>query len=470
MNKGFYKIPLMRFVLVFLILVICFGCAKLIINLRCSAFAEDEFVLISSAEDFKAFAAECNADSAKFANKEVFLTNDIDLSSEKLSDYIVTKFAGSFCGSYNGRHYKITGIKFDMEFSGGYIGLFQTLSGTGKVSDLSLYATFDGDSAVSASAKTYVAVLAGKAAGGSTINNCYINLDILNADKMTGEDNTGCELLGIAAYITGAVNFDNIYLETAGKTVPSYRAKNNVVVNIENFCYSHDGVEVENVRTDETGEYWTQLDDRSVLKIMLANASEETGGSGEYDQTKPDSPATTNITPVLQQEEYMYCAGAPVLQLEFDGTDDIVEYDLDFTSNSDFCVGKHYATVVLSDGQNFELNENVVEFEIVPHVIEIAWSNDKLIYNGSPQVPGFSFEKLEFAPDLELRYEQKFVEAGLHEAKLVAPANFMLSPANIEFEILPYTLEIVWSNLELTYNGDYQHPTANFEKNEITKM
>ncbi len=447
-------------------------------NIVCEA-VESTQILITNAEDFVSFAQNCNQSTEYYAGREVYLTSDIDLSEYEFCDYSLTKFSGAFSGAYGGKHYTMRGVNINFTVDK-YVGLFGEL--LGSVTDLNIYASFDGMDKTNPSSTTKVAVVAAKTAESAIINNCYINFDVQNADSLTST-----QFFAVAGLVIPAATIDNLYLDATNSTatVRTYYASRKQYVNfnksITGVCANvlaqlNDDYTVDfaTPKLSQNVEFWTANENGDlILKIMLPN--EDTGGEPDDGKSDPQNPSEdpipqpkTKLTPKLASSPIYYSAAAPNLEIIFEGAEENVEYTINFDKNCTWEVGNYTATILLNS-KNYELTTDIVEFEILPYPIEIIWSTDNLEYNAMPQAPKFTFEPVEFAPNLVLEYENKFTNAGNYTAKLIEPKNFTLKNGSVDFKIKPYTLSIGWSDTELTYNAKPQAPQPSFEINDITK-
>ena len=462
------------------VFTLIFVCSSFRANKVCVA-VDSNPILIATAEDFKTFASNCNSSGDGYTGREVYLTADIDLSEFEFCDYSLTNFAGAFSGAYGGKHYTISGVKIDFtnDTRSGCVGLFGELSGS--VTDLNIYASFDGTGKANFSTK--FAVIAEKMKKNSVINNCYINFDVKNVDSSSSS-----QFFAIAGLAIPSAILDNLYLDVGNSTAlvrayyttsKFYNSFQSSIIGVckEEIARLNDDYTVSFTKPtiEQNGEFWTQNENgEPILKIMMPNED----SSGDLDDSKPD-PLNPNenpipekrtvLTPKLETSQFYYSSVVPDLDISFEGTEDNVEYTINFEETATWEVGNYSAKIELTNPQNYELTTDILEFEILPYPINIIWSTEGIEYNAEPQVPKFTFEPVAFAPNLVLEYAEKFINVGNYTAKLIEPKNFILNNNSIDFEIKPYTISIEWSNIELTYNAKPQIPQASFVKNEITK-
>ena len=120
------------------------------------AYAGDETVQISNAEDFAAFSKNCTLDSWS-RGKTINLTADISLAGADVSPVPV------FCGTFNGNGHTISGL--DLDGGNSYQGLFRFVAEDGTIDGLTVSGTVSADGA-----QEYVGGIAGSVRG--TIRDC----------------------------------------------------------------------------------------------------------------------------------------------------------------------------------------------------------------------------------------------------------------------------------------------------------
>lgn len=488
--------------------------------------------IIRSAAEFVEFAKGSVQENKFYAGQKIYLANDIDMSGYALADYKVSKFGGAFYGSYGGKHYKIYNINMNGEFAGKNNGLFVNLQDGGVIENLSIEANFDfSQSEIGAEAK--FAPLCGKLSGkinncyikctisGSNENSVFLNDVASNITTKGTFENVYAEFSSdvdgdLENYLTSAIACSDV---STSKLVLNGAVIKDVAIDGDNEFWTESenepgqlvlkimlpnstGESSSSGETDagtsdpsagdgSTGESGSEEEggtDSGETESGGASSGEsgsgesggsdessgsgETGGSasgGESGEIVTPEPAKTKITPKLGQNEFIFNKKAPILDVIFDGTENKVEYDIEISPSCTGDVGEYTATIKLRDTQSYELIVETVKFEIVPYTIEIMWGKIALNYNAKEQVPTFTFAKVSFAPDLEIEYKSKFVNAGKHIAELIAPLNFALKNATQNFEIAPYDVYINWTNTSLAYNGKQQMPTPSFAQNDITQ-
>lgn len=141
--------------------------------------AENDTIIISSAEDFKSFSKKCSLDTWSYG-KTVLLEKDIDLSGTGAVPVPIFK------GTFDGQGYTISGVNLMKNSS--VAGLFRYIDGGGIVKNLNLNGTFE-----PGGTKTTIGAIAGENRG--TIMNCTFE------GKVKGKTNIG----GIAGINQGQI-------------------------------------------------------------------------------------------------------------------------------------------------------------------------------------------------------------------------------------------------------------------------
>ncbi len=107
-------------------------------------------------------------------------------------------------------------------------------------------------------------------------------------------------------------------------------------------------------------------------------------------------------------------------------------------------------------------------YTITPKLIGVGWSNTQLTYNGAAQAPTATATGLVGAESLTLNVSGAQTDANAegqpYTATVTAESvtgNYKLeNDATVEFTIARKSVNVAWSNKELTYNGSEQAPTA----------
>jgi len=443
--------------------------------------------------DFVAFAKECNGGN-DFAGYTINLRKDLDFGLGKSVDatgakvtYSCSEYAikGTFKGKFYGGSHSIKGINLDA--TSGVTALFSSLKG--EVCDLSLEVNFDGQNK-SVETTYRISALANTAGTGADVHNCYIKFSISNANNFKQT-----QYYMLASNAAGSAKFNDLYLEAKGLKPKIYYANSN---------YSSTNINAKLENVDEcnynvvkftSNNYWTEYENKQVLKLMLpktsettqpsdqtgdgdsnketdkSNTSEQTDYSGAGDQTSDKTETQiSSLTPKLAVSEFTYSGKMPSIEICFEGATEDVGYELSYDTTATKLgeVGDYSATISLVDTSKYNLTTNLVNFKINPYEITIKWDDKTTFeYNGKEQAPNFSFDRIDFAPELSIEYKQKFTDVGEYTAELIAPDNFSISNPTCEMKILPYTLYFTWENTSLTYNADYQFPTVKVAPNDI---
>ena len=138
----------------------------------------------------------------------------------------------------------------------------------------------------------------------------------------------------------------------------------------------------------------------------------------------------------------------------------------------------HTATAVLtgSDKDNYVINNagKTKNFAITPLEIAVDWGNLNFTWNGSPQKPTATATGVGSDGIIALTIDGEKTAVGNHTATATLPDkfanNYTLESESKEakFTIARRTLAVIWSNTNLTFNGQEQAPTAKVEGNVIT--
>ena len=106
-----------------------------------------------------------------------------------------------------------------------------------------------------------------------------------------------------------------------------------------------------------------------------------------------------------------------------------------------------------------------IPFTISPKSVAVVWGNTELTYNGERQIPtatadtGIAGETLTVTVTVA---EEKGTnaETGITATASIDNGNYVLTNTETTYSIVPKSVAVVWSNTELTYNGERQIPTA----------
>ncbi len=451
-----------------------------------------------------------------------FILNGIRKTTEIKNIY--SGLIGSLEGELSGA--KITtSLNIEVKQIDTLTGYYSTVAGTltGTIRDSVVYAEINGNNCKITSGTPKFSTLAGKVSGNAVVENCYIKTKLVNTASL---DNI---FYAIAGFVSENAKLNHLYLEREdGRNASSLFMFNpqkeyitsdsrivavlNGVESFEDFSNyivnptSSDKLAESGIIAESVNKYWTDGELNILTQLSQTSTSEadaektETGESdtektdtgdtqtGETEKSETDTgdieksgaPKTDDseqggdtpisLTPYLSKNSFVYSNAQPELEVSFSGTDETVEYSLDLSEITAWNVGKYSVPIELKNSTKHTLTASTVDFEIQPYEIDITWdTKTPLIYNAKEQAPKFSFAEISFAPNLEISYQEKFTSVGEYTAVLVAPKNFVLNNGSCDFEIQPYEIDITWSNLELTYNGSQQMPTAKFQQNDLTK-
>ena len=117
---------------------------------------------------------------------------------------------------------------------------------------------------------------------------------------------------------------------------------------------------------------------------------------------------------------------------------------------------------VSTQNSNYTLTNTTKVFRITPMSVPVVWTDtNTLIYNGQAQKPtakvtGANGEQVQIVVD----GAQTNAKTGYTATASTNDQNYTLTNASTTFSIKPMTVEVVWSDTNLTYNGQTQKPTA----------
>ncbi|MDE6273990.1 MAG: hypothetical protein K2L87_02970, partial [Clostridiales bacterium] len=129
-------------------------------------------------------------------------------------------------------------------------------------------------------------------------------------------------------------------------------------------------------------------------------------------------------------------------------------------------VGTVTVTVTAAETENYARTEKKFEITISPRPVTLTWDDLTFEYDGNGHNPTATVtDALEGDTVTVTEYSAPQKNAGKHTASAVDLSNenyTVVGGTNIEqeFEITPLTVILAWSDLEFTYNGQIQHPTA----------
>ena len=137
-------------------------------------------------------------------------------------------------------------------------------------------------------------------------------------------------------------------------------------------------------------------------------------------------------------------------------------------------VKNDYVATAIIDNANYVISgDATTKFDIVPKVIEIVWSDTKLVYNAEDQAPtaevaeGELFEGDTCTVFVTGRESDAGKEYKAHAS--LSNGNYVISGdfSDKEYEIAPKSIELVWGTTEFVYNGNVQAPTVAIKDGEI---
>lgn len=133
-----------------------------------------------------------------------------------------------------------------------------------------------------------------------------------------------------------------------------------------------------------------------------------------------------------------------------------------------------YVATAIIDNANYVISgDATTKFDIVPKVIEIVWSDTKLVYNAEDQAPtaevaeGELFEGDTCTVFVTGRESDAGKEYKAHAS--LSNGNYVISGdfSDKEYEIAPKSIELVWGTTEFVYNGNVQAPTVAVKDGEL---
>lgn len=164
----------------------------------------------------------------------------------------------------------------------------------------------------------------------------------------------------------------------------------------------------------------------------------------------------------------------------FNGTEQMPQYYLSDnaiaknliieTSGAGVYAGQHTVSLTLNN-TNFELCNSSKTYYIEPYVLTVTWSRNSFVFNNQPQAPICEIDLPDFADDLRIVQPAGSINAGQYcaVAKILPTCgdayNFVLDNDRYNFEILPYTLDLGWSDTDCYYSGEPHVPTVTILNN-----
>lgn len=137
-----------------------------------------------------------------------------------------------------------------------------------------------------------------------------------------------------------------------------------------------------------------------------------------------------------------------------------LDFEYDFvitTSPSQINAGTYTATLNTSN-KNILLKNNIIDFSITQHKIEIIWTETEFVFDNSPHTPQYTFA-IPFEYDLEFVSLTAQTNASTYNCELLTlNPNFLISNAKTKFVIKKYDFKLEWSNNLITFNNTTQFP------------
>ncbi len=125
-------------------------------------------------------------------------------------------------------------------------------------------------------------------------------------------------------------------------------------------------------------------------------------------------------------------------------------------------VGKHAIEASTKD-TNINLLNKIAEYEILPYVCELCWSDTTSTFNNTCFNPTCSFE-LPFVYDLKINLSAPQTNAGQYTCTAnTMDKNIKLANASTLFTIKPKTVRLAWTNTYVCYTGYVQTPTCAYD-------
>ena len=123
-----------------------------------------------------------------------------------------------------------------------------------------------------------------------------------------------------------------------------------------------------------------------------------------------------------------------------------------------------YTATASTDDTNYTITGVETTFSIHPCVVNVAWSNLTLIFNGKAQKPTATFTDVNNVKvPLTVTGEQINASDSLYTATIShEDTNYTLTGTSCNFTISKKIVAVQWKDTELVYNGKAQKPTATF--------
>lgn len=174
------------------------------------------------------------------------------------------------------------------------------------------------------------------------------------------------------------------------------------------------------------------------------------------------------LTLSFSNEKLVYNGEAQYPEFDIIGLvgDEKMEYILsDYSQNINACVGDRYSiTINLCTGNNYCFDVVTFDYVINPAEIFVKWNDTILIYNGQIQHPQAEIVT-EISDEVKLLYSNfygKDAGSGYEITILSDNSNFVVAN-NLSYDILPKTLNAIWSDDNFEYDGLAHYPTAQFD-------
>lgn len=119
--------------------------------------------------------------------------------------------------------------------------------------------------------------------------------------------------------------------------------------------------------------------------------------------------------------------------------------------------------VVKSENKNYTITNNEKTYTILPLQVEVSWTNTVHIFDAQPFYPQFEV-KLDFEYQINIITSSSQSEAGDYTATLNAlDTNILLNNNTTQFTITPFKIDIVWTNVEFTFDNLPHAPEFDFK-------
>lgn len=209
-----------------------------------------------------------------------------------------------------------------------------------------------------------------------------------------------------------------------------------------------------------------------IVGVGDATITVKVAANGNYTATEAKVDLTVNPkqVSVVWDEE--------TLVLPYNGDEQVPEVIVEGILEGDNCtvtvsgqkknVGNNYVAKVSVDSKNYVIAEKDAEqsFSIVPKTVEVIWTNTELNYNGTEQGPDAALADGSICEGdaVNVTVSGKATNVGNEYVATASIDNdnyvILEDTASVDYSIAPKTVELVWSNTELVYNGSEQKPVA----------